>query len=480
MIRSYQMQDQRVPKRKKYALSYFKGINTTVAEEVLPFSYSPKSYNFCFGKGVLDPGYGVEAAYVVTEDGRWQIKRRGITVKFLKFFHYTMHNLTQRLEKLVAYASDGQLYDMTLNELYSGFVPLGSYGEVTDAVPYLYNGDDGMLLSTTTGLYFLRENLVTELPFSGVCTTMCAHSDRVFAVLKSDEYKLYFSDDLDPANWQISLKEGGYLAFDTQMGKVVKVLSFAGHVYLFFEHGVMRLTAYNLQTEFNLQKLYLSPGAIYPSTVAVCGDRILFAASDGIFVFDGVSIKKVMEEVWELMDTDQKAAFAVHHGGKYYLACRMNMDSLITGANNSLLVYDVWKQTFDVAHDLKILSMISLDLDTVRGVLTNVDYPSDYLGLITKCGAVDESPTLKLWQSPVATLGEHAGKKFLREVRVRCEGSGVLKVTLDGATKEYALSAGLNKVRVMRAFDKIGVALSFTAAAARVTVAELVVDHYGE
>ena len=132
-------------------------------------------------------------------------------------------------------------------------------------------------------------------------------------MLKQDEYRLYFSDDFDPANWQISLKEGGYISFDTQMGKVVKVVSFAGHVYLFFEHGVMRLTAYNLQTEFNLQKLYLSPGAIYPSTVAVCGDRILFAASDGIFVFDGVSIKKVMEEMWELMDTDQKAAFAIHH-----------------------------------------------------------------------------------------------------------------------------------------------------------------------
>lgn len=480
MIRSYKLQEQRVPKRKKYALSRFKGINTTVAEEVLPFAYSPKSYNFCFGKGVLDPGYGVEAGYVVTSEGRWQIKRRGINVKFLKFFHYTMHNLTERLEKLVAYASDGQLYDMTLSELYSGFVPLGNYGEVTDAAPYVYNGDDGLLLSTATGLYFLRETQVTELTFSGVFTTMCVHGDRVFAVLKMDEYKLYFSDDLDPADWQISLKEGGYLSFDTQMGKVVKVTSFAGHVYLFFEHGVMRLTAYNLQTEFNLQKLYISPGTIYPNTVTACGDRILFAASDGIFVFDGVSVKKVMEEVRELMNADQKTAFAVYHGGKYYLACRMNMDSLIADANNSLVVYDVWEQSVDVAHDLNVLSMISLDLDTVRGVLTNVDYPSDYLGLITKCGAVDEAPTVKLWQSPVATLGEHTGKKFLREVRVRCEGSGVLKVTLDGASREYPLSSGLNKVRVMRAFDKMSVAFVFAAASARVTVAEVVVDHYGE
>ena len=54
------------------------------------------------------------------------------------------------------------------------------------------------------------------------------------------------------------------------------------------------------------------------------------------------------------------------------------------------------------------------------------------------------------------------------------------RVTLDGVSKEYALSSGLNKVRIMRAFDRIGVAFAFTAASARVTVAELVVDHYGE
>jgi len=306
------------------------------------------------------------------------------------------------------------------------------------------------------------------------------HSDRVFAVLKLDEYKLYFSDDFDPQNWQISLKEGGYVAFDTEMGKVIKVLSYAGHVYLFFEHGVMRLTAYNLQTEFRLQKLYLSPGTIYKNTIAVCGDKIMFAASDGVFLFDGVQIKKVMEEVEELLDEDQTNAQAIHHGGKYYLACRMNMDSLIAAANNSLIVYDTWKQTTDVAHDICVLSMVSLDLDEVRGVLTNVNYPSDFLGLITKSGAVAGVPTAKMWQSPVTSLGTHAGTKFLREMRVRCVGSGTLKVWLDGTLYEYALTGGLNKVKIMRSFDKVRVGFVFHAADAQVTLAELTVDHYGE
>ena len=480
MIKTYHTEKPRVPKRRTYNLSYFKGLNTTVAEENLPFSYSPKSYNFCFGKSVLDAGYGVEKGYVTVNGTQWEIKRRGITVKFLKFYHYTMHNLTQRLEKLVGYADDGKLYDMTINELYSAFSPIGEYGEVYDAVPYVYNGADGLLVSTENGLYFLREFTMTSLSFSEIFTTMCVHSDRVFAVLKLDEYKMYFSDDFDPKNWRVSLKEGGYISFDTEMGKVIKVLSYAGHVYLFFEHGIMRLTAYNQQTEFRLQKLYLSPGTIYRDTIAVCGDKIMFAASDGIFVFDGVQIKKVMEEIHDLFENDWTKAFAIHHGGKYYLACRMNMDSLITGANNSLVVYDTWKQTVDVAHDLSILSMISLDIDEVRGVLTNVTYPSDEIGLIAPVGAIMSAATIKVWQSPVTTLGENEGRKFLREIRIRCTGSGSVKVYLDGKLCEYTLSTGLNRVKVMRSFDKISIAFRFTSASARISLAELTVDHYGE
>ena len=480
MIRSYQTGTVVSPKRNKYILSTFKGVDRTAAEEILPLNYSPKSYNFRFGKGVLDTGFGVEAGYITTDQGRWEIKRRGISVKFLKFFQYTMHYQSTKYDKLVAYADDGKLYEMTLSELYSGFAPIGTYGEVYDALPYVYQGDDGLLVATSTGLYFLHEFTMTRLSFSEIFTTMCVHSDRVFAVSKSDEYKLYFSDDFDASNWEISLKEGGVIAFDTELGKVVKVIDFAGHVYLFFEHGVMRLTAYNLQTEFRLQRLYVSPGTILKDTIAVCGDKIVFVSSDGVFAFDGVSIKKIMQEIEELISSNNAYAKAVYHGGKYYLACRLDMDSAISGQNNSLIIYDIWRQSFDVMHDVAVLSMAPLDLPTVRGVLTNVTSPSDYLGLIAPVGRVDDTPTVKVWESPVTSLGDAEGKKFLRELRIRCEGSGTVKVWLDGTTYEYSITDGLNKVKVMRPFDKLRVTFRFSVSQARVTYAELTVDRYGE
>ena len=480
MIRSYNAGALSVPKRRKYQLSSFSGVNTSVAEELLPFRYSPKSYNFSFEKGVLSPGIGVSKGYVKIGESTWEIKKRAVTAKFLKFYRYTMHNANSRLEKLVAYGDDGNLYDFTLSELYSGFSVIGAYGQVLDALPYVYNGSDGLLLSTESGLYFLREHTMTRLSFSEILTTMCVHGDRIFAVRFFDEYSLCFSDDFDPANWNVSLQEGGYINFDTEMGRILKVLSFGGQIYLFFEHGIMRMTAYNDQTDFRLTKLYLSVGTILKDTVAVCGDRMIFASSEGVFLFDGLSVKKILTEIEGLFSASQPGAHAIFGGGKYYLACRLEMDSTIAGAPNSLLIYDLWKQTLEIGHDINVRSMIALDLDTVRGVLADVNDPVDYLGLIDRSGKVSSTATYKLWVSPVTALGTNSGKKLLREIRVRAEGSASVSVTLDGVTYAYDLASGLNKVRVMRPFDKVRIALSSSDPDIRITEAELTVDHFGE
>ena len=480
MIRAYKTEALSAPKRKKYVLSSFSGVNTTVAEELLPFRYSPKSYNFSFEKGVLSSGVGVSKGYVTVGNDRWEIKKRGVTAKFLKFYRYSMHNQGTCVEKLVAYGDDGKLYDFTLSELYSGFSVIGSYGKVLDAAPYIYNGADGLLLSTENGLYFLREFTMTSLSFSEILTTMCVHNDRVFATHFLDEYTLRFSDDFDPTNWHVSLREGGYINFGTEMGKIIKVLSFGGQIYLFFEHGIIRMTAYNDQTDFHLTKLYLFVGTVLKNTITVCGDRILFMSSEGVFSFDGLSVKKVMTEMEDLFSKEQTGAHAAFHGGKYYLACRLEMDSTITGAPNSLLIYDLEKQSTEIAHDITLRSMVALDLDTVCGVLTDVNYPVDYLGLIDKSGKVNSTATYKLWVSPVTALGTTSGRKILREIRVRSEGECSVAVCLDGVTYEYDLVTGLNKVRVMRPFDKVRVTLSANTPDVRITQAELTVDHFGE
>lgn len=480
MIRSYHITRVTAPKRRRYELSRFEGVDTTVAEEKLPLRFSPKSYNFSLGKGVLASGVGVGNGYIRKNGTSHLIKKRSTTPRFLRFFRYTMHNLDQRSEKLVAYGADGGLYDYTLSAQYPAFGLIGNFGAVLSAAPYVYGGADGLLVSTESGLYFVRDYGVTRLSFSEIFTSMCVHNDRVYATLFLDEYKLCFSDDFDPSNWNVSLSEGGYISFGTEMGKIIALKSFGGMLYVFFEHGIVRLTAYNDQTEFRVNKLYLSVGTIYGATIADCGDRMMFQSSEGVFVFDGVSITKVMTEIEELFEDGRARSHAVFHGGKYYLACNLGMDSTISSGTNSLVVYDLWKKSVEIAHDLTIASMVAIDLDTVSGVLADVSYPTDFLGLVDASGKVGTAVTHKLWTSPLVTTGCETDRKILREVRVRSAGAATLGVELDGVNRTYALTAGLNKVRVMRPFDKLRFTLSSDEASPRITETEITVDHFGE
>ena len=467
------------PTRRILKLSNFLGMNTTVAEENLPFNYSPKTYNFILEKGVPETGVGVSTAVAKIGAVDWEIKKRLVNVKFLNMFSYRTHYLTYDIDRLVAYGEDGHLYETAVNVPYTAFADLGEYGEVLSATVYTYHGETGLLVSATSGLYFIHLGVVTRLTFSDVCTTMTTHNDRVFAVLRSDEYKLCFSDDFDPDNWNVSLTEGGYIAFTEEMGRIVKVMSFGGYVYIFFEHGIKRLSAYNDQTEFSVRTLYLSVGRIAAGTVAVCGDRMMFVATDGVYLFDGLSVKKVLAEIKDVFAEDQSLSFAAFHNGKYYLACRLDMDSTI-GGNNSLVIYDVWKGTHEIAHDIAFNYMVPFDTENFSGVLTETSYPVSFLGRLDRSGSVNSTATYKVWCSPVTSLGENSGKKLFRELRLRTEGTVSCDVILDGTTYTYTAQSGLNVFHVMRPFDKMQIKLTSSSAVVRITKAEVTVDFFRE
>ena len=479
MIRKYLNSTLPSPARKRFVLSSFKGVDTRVAEEKLPFSYAPKSYNFAFEKGVLETGTGMSAAVMKVNGRDWEIQKAAGSGKFLRFFSYTMHSGQYRQDRLVAYADDGKLYDLRFNAL-TAFAPVGSYGEVLCAVPYTFEGNEGLLFSSTQGLYYLSGLAADDLGMSEPIDSMCVHSERVFACFKNDPFKLRFSDDFDPSNWNVSLREGGYISFTAEMGRIIKVVSFGGYLYVFFEHGIARITAFNDQTQFSVKKLYLSVGLINKDTITVCGDRILFSAADGVYVFDGLSVGKVLKELEGLFSEAQPGSNGAFHNGKYYLACSLDMDSSIVNAPNSLLIYDVWTGKTEIAHDLTISCMIGVNNASFSGVMAEANYPVNFLGLIDRSGSVNSTVTYKLWRSPLTSFGSNRGRKMLREIRVRAEGNATITVELDGSPFAFPIHTGLNKIRVRRLFDKLSVAISSESESVRVTEADMVVDFFGD
>ncbi|HBP43817.1 MAG TPA: hypothetical protein DD621_04030, partial [Clostridiales bacterium] len=211
--------------------------------------------------------------------------------------------------------------------------------DIPNIVNYNLNGVDSILICSTQGMYFWDQtkNTATKVGNAPKIKSMCLHYERLFATVDSDRNEIWFSDDLDPTNWNVSIEEAGFIKFNDDRGVVNKVVSFNDYVYVFREYGISRITAYAQQSEFNVAQLFVSSGKIYGNSVCVCGDKILMLTANGIYAFDGYNTTKINLNIDNLLDNTQNInCQSCYCNGKYYLACNLNFhdDKKVLCENN--------------------------------------------------------------------------------------------------------------------------------------------------
>lgn len=96
------------------------------------------------------------------------------------------------------------------------------------AVNYTLYGKDVVLICSPTDnmVVWDGENDAYFVENSPKITSMTMHYERLFATTSTDKYTLYFSDDLDPTNWNENITEGGFIQMLDERGELLKVISF--------------------------------------------------------------------------------------------------------------------------------------------------------------------------------------------------------------------------------------------------------------
>lgn len=156
----------------------------------------------------------------------------------------------------MARLSDGTFYytDVHGEDTWHKIESLVMAGDV-DAVNYNYKSNDVLLLSSAfDGLYLIKDNMALVCDKAPKFTSVAVHNERVFGTVSGVNNQVWFSDDFDPANWNVSLTEAGYINFADDLGQAIKAVSFQGYLFVFREYGIMRLTAYGDQSDFVLKR----------------------------------------------------------------------------------------------------------------------------------------------------------------------------------------------------------------------------------
>ncbi len=309
------------PRRTRVDLGRFYGVDHRVDGDVGGHNRADMSYNFTCKDGTLKTSIGLKSI-----KDKYKLPDYAI-MDAVYYFKHNDYQTGQSDDRILAYANTGDVYGVSVGGGAFEKIEGLSFTKKPIGVCYNYNSKDVIIFSAEgEGMKIYDGETVTAVSGCPSVTSMCVHSERLFVTSGGVDGALWFSDDFDPTNWNVSLTEAGFIDMSDDRGEMLCAVAFGGHVYVFRSYGVSRVTAYGDQTEFSVSHLLVSCGKICKNTIIVCGDCILFFASDGLYRFDGYSAVRISEPWFDFADVNYDWVKGVYFNGYAYYLLKFNID----------------------------------------------------------------------------------------------------------------------------------------------------------
>lgn len=416
--------------RARLELGRFYGVDTRVDGDVGSFNKAVRCCNVSVKDGTLKSSFGIKSngdKYVLPDNEEL------VSVYYFKHNDYEMGVSDDRI---IAYASSGKVYSVSVSGGKFSVIDGLTFAKKPMGVCYNYNSRDVIIFSAEgEGIKIYDGERVVEVPDAPSVTSMCIHSERLFITSGGVDGALWFSDDFDPTNWSVSLTEAGFIDMSDDRGEMLCAVAFGGHVYVFRSYGVSRVTAYSDQSEFSVAQLLVSCGKIYKDTVIVCGDSILFFASDGLYRFDGYSAVKISEPWFDYVKIDHDKVKGVYYNGYAYYLVKLKTE---TGEIDGVLSItpdgrDYNFSAISVLDDLAVMSGESIyKLFAIERFTSKIYEVERGVGW-------DGYAIPMEWQSKQTDFGIKARQKTIKRVKFYADTSVTLTITVGNKKYEYAL-----------------------------------------
>lgn len=431
-----------------YVNDFSKGIVASQDKKHLPLSYAFRSYNTAFKGGALKGGFGIKKA---TFDGGVlaDFTVEGVLPKKLYYYKRYDEEISAYLDCLLIYASDNNFYKMVLGidegfSLVSGL----AFEKEPSAVTYNYNGKDVIIFSVGNLSKVYDGETVTSVEDAPGITSSCIHSERLFATEGGDKTTLWFSDDFNPLNWNVSLEDAGYIDLRDGRGSLLKVISFDGYLYVFRNYGISRITAYGDQAGFSVDGITASASRIIPESICVCSDRIIYLAEDGFYSFSGGTPTRIMGKLDGLNINAKKGARAHYYRGNYYCVLTLKDENGVEF--QALICYLVKDGQFTVSKNLNVVDFTVMEAEKELKLLF-ICGDNSAIGELSEKSEYFSRGITKSWESGESDFGISKEKTLTKlfinseapvKVRVKSE-IGSRTLSFMGSKKMQMIPVGL-------------------------------------
>ena len=444
--------------------NFLNGINTQYDESIMPLAYAEECVNFCNDKGVLKTGLGLTELVLPTSiddpDGG-VVMIEDYEAEPIKVMHFRFWEpyANEQQNRILIYLDDGRIIFRRIYDTFNLYITIPEFWftSVPTLLNYRLNDKDiGIFMSKTDhlkvwGPAFNR----MEIQEAPLMTSMCLHFERIFATVEGKNTSIWFSDSMDPTNWNVSSAEAGYFHLYDSLGGANKIISFNNYLYIFRDFGITKVTAYADQSDFTVNNIYTSSNVIYAETACICGDNVFFLASDGLYGFDGAGVTKLklpFEGIFNGMNNSK--AQSEFHKNCYYLICNTKFSS---SENNlgTLLELNVETGAITLLTNHEFVSITAIRNDLMEKLVVIIKKGiRNILTQLTHEGKVLTDSTIKKWKSAMTDLGEPNKIKTIRSISLISEGDCTVEIETEN--KKVSIPIKGSQLPVRKALNITG------------------------
>lgn len=325
----------------------------------------------------------------------------------------------------------------------------------TNTLNICTESEDSFIFFTSGGMSWLgtsTEGFYQDVP---QFISTAVHYGKFFGIENTTHQPLVYTSNLNLKEWDD--EESTLIEFVDDRGASIKVVAFNDYVYIFRERGITKISIYSSKNDFSYTHLYTSSSRIFAKSICVCGDKVLFMTRDGLFSFNGNSVKKICENYDKyFLALDNKNCDSACLNGKYYFASKCNFgDGKQIGCesgtytNNVVFEIDVLTNEVNIVRgvDVKMFTPIDTSFMSEMAVLFN-NANQLTIGQLDKGGKILTQNTSKFWESFVSDLGYQGKRKRINEIVLTTIYDCDLTISSDEETKTFSISGSANEQHI--------------------------------
>lgn len=195
----------------------------------------------------------------------------------------------------------------------------------SDCVPQtLFVGENGVFLWRDG-----KGMLATEITEPVVAA--CFFRGRLFVAIAP--FTVRYSAPYAPTDFADSLDDGGSIVFYSDKGNIVAFAPLKNALCIFYERGIAVIEYAASGSGFVRKDVAYGGGRIFGRSVGVCavgGEKAVFLADDGLYVFDGNRVKRTCENIGIFPKRDTRVCDYAQIDGRYVLTYTDERDGLKT------------------------------------------------------------------------------------------------------------------------------------------------------